>query len=44
MLGGTLQQHLESLKRRYPKEVEEIQKSLYVVDVITGGETTKCAS
>jgi len=40
LLGGTLQQHLESLKRRYPKEVEEIQKSLCVDDVKTGGETT----
>ena len=39
LLGGTLQQHLESLKERYPKEVEEIKRSLYVDDVITGGET-----
>lgn len=39
LLGGTLQQHLESLKEKYPKEVEEIKKSLYVDDVITGGET-----
>ena len=37
LLGGTLQQHLESLKERYPKEVEEIKKSLYVDDVITSG-------
>ena len=40
LLEGTLPQHLESLKRRNPKEVEEIQKSLYADDVITGGETT----
>lgn len=28
LLGGTLQQHLESLKEGYPKEMEEIKKSL----------------
>ena len=27
-LGGTLHQHLESMKERYPSEVEEIKKSL----------------
>ena len=41
LLGGTLQYHLQSLKGRYPKEVDEILKSLYVEDLITGGETTK---
>ena len=40
LLGGTLHQHLESMEGRYPSEVEEIKKSLYVDDVITGGETT----
>ena len=40
MLGETLQYHLQSLKERYPKEVDEILKSLYVDDLITGGETT----
>ena len=40
LLGGTLHHHLESLKGRYPSEVEEIMKNLYVDDVITGGETT----
>ena len=39
LLGGTLQQHLESQREKYPKEVEEILQSLYVDDVITGGET-----
>ena len=38
-LGGTLQQHLESQRGKYPKEVDEILQSLYVDDVITGGET-----
>ena len=37
--GGTLQQHLESQREKYPKEVEEILWSSYVDDVITGGET-----
>ena len=41
LLGGTLQYHLQSLKGRHPKEVDEILKSLYVDDLITGGETTK---
>ena len=41
LLGGTLQYHLQSLKGRYPKEVDEILKSLYVDDLITGGKTTK---
>ena len=40
LLGGTLHQHLEGMKERYPCAVEEIKKSLYVDDVITGGETT----
>ena len=39
LLGGTLHQHLEGLKERYPSAVEEIKKSLYVDDVITNGET-----
>ena len=37
LLGGTLQQYLESKREKYPKEVEEILQSLYVDDVITGG-------
>ena len=32
--------HLENLKEKYPAEVEEILRSLYVDDVITGGSTT----
>lgn len=44
LLGGTLQQHLESLKERYPKEMEEIKEPV-VDDVITDGEPKKgCAS
>ena len=39
LLGGTLPQHLESQRENYPKEVKEILQSLYVDDVITGGQT-----
>ena len=39
-LAGTLKLHLENLKEKYPAEVEEILRSLYVDDVITGGSTT----
>ena len=41
LLGGTLHQHLEIMKERYPSAVEEIKKSLYIDDVITGGEMTE---
>ena len=40
LLGATLKRHLERLKERYPNEVAEIEKCLYVDDVITG-ETLK---
>ena len=39
LLGGTLKQHLESLKDKYPAVVEEIENSLYVDDVVSGGDT-----
>lgn len=39
LLGGTIQQHLESLREKYPKVVAEVEKSLYVDDVITGGNS-----
>lgn len=39
ILRGTLKQHLDSLKAKNPKEVEEIMKSLYVDDVIHGTDT-----
>ena len=41
LLAGTLKVHLNNLKQKYPSEVEEIQKSLYVDDIITGGEITE---
>lgn len=39
LLGGIIKQHLASLREKYPKEVDEIQASLYVDDIIAGGET-----
>ena len=39
LLGRTLKQHLESLKANYPVEDEEITKSLYVDDIISGTDT-----
>jgi hypothetical protein len=38
-LAATLKQHLNGRRERYPKEVEEIEKCLYVDDIITGGCT-----
>lgn len=32
--------HLENLREKYPAEIEEILRSLYVDDVITDGSTT----
>lgn len=40
ILAGTLKLHLENLRERYPDEIEEIMRSLYVDDVITGGNNT----
>ncbi len=40
LLAATLKQHLNSLRGKYPEEIKEIEKSLYVDDIITGGETT----
>jgi hypothetical protein len=41
LLGGTIQFLLESMRQKYPTEVAEIEKSLNVDDVISGGETTE---
>ena len=40
LLAGTLKQHLNSLRERYPAEVAKIEKCLYVDDIISGGCTT----
>ena len=39
LLGGVIDQHLQSLETKHPEEVDEIRRSLYVDDLITGGET-----
>ena len=39
LLGGVIEQHLELCQERFPHEVEEIRRSLYVDDLIGGGET-----
>ena len=40
LLAGILKQHLNSLRERYPAEVAEIERCLYVDDIISGGCTT----
>ena len=39
LLGGVIDQHLQSLEAKYPEGVDEIRKSFYVDDLISGGET-----
>ena len=39
LLGRVIDQQLQSLETKYPEEVDEIRKSLYVDDLISGGET-----
>ena len=41
LLGGVLREHLEPCRERFPEEVEEILRSLYVDDLITGGPTVR---
>ena len=38
LLGGVIQHHLENFQTIYPEIVDEIKKSLYVDDLIGGGE------
>ena len=38
LLGGDIQHHLENFRTVYPEIVSEIEKSLYVDDLISGGE------
>ena len=38
LLGGAIGQHLRNLQQTFPNEVEEIRRSLYVHNVITGAE------
>ena len=39
LLGGVVQHLLESCREKYPEIVREIDKSLYVDDLISGGPT-----
>ena len=41
LLGGTIEMHLDAWKETHPDVVEEIQRSLYVGDVITGMNTVE---
>ena len=39
LLGGVIQQHLESCSERLPQSVAELLRSLYADDLISGGHT-----
>ena len=43
LLGGVIQQHLETWKTRLPENVSKMLKSLYVNDLITGAPTIPAA-
>lgn len=43
LLGGVIQQLLESCRQNYPDIVSEIERSLYVDDLISGGPTSEKA-
>ena len=41
LLGGVIEQHLQNMQSVYPREVDEIRRSLYVDDLISGGTTVE---
>ena len=41
LLGGVIQQHLNTCRDEHPKCVEEIERELYVDDILSGGPTTE---
>ena len=41
LLGGTLEEHLNSLEKEFPLEVAEIRDSLYVDDLVSGGNAVE---
>jgi hypothetical protein len=43
LLGGVIQQHLESWHPKHPAVVDEIDKSVYVDDLVSGATTTEKA-
>ena len=44
LLGGVIQHLLDSCREKYPEIVREIEKCLYVDDLISGAPTSKKAS
>ena len=43
LLGGVIQQHLEACRATFPRLIQEIEKSLYVDDLVSGGSTVSAA-
>ena len=43
LFGGVIKQHLETCRAEFPDLVREIEKSLYVDDIISGGPTVQAA-
>ena len=41
LLGGVIKHHLDTCRADQPKYVEEIERSLYVDDLLTGGQTVQ---
>ena len=43
LLEGVIKQHLENCRKAHPEILNEIEKSLYVDDLINGGPTVEAA-
>ena len=43
VLGGVIKQYLDACRAEFPDQVREIEKSLYVDDLISGGPTVQAA-
>ena len=43
LLGGVLAAHLKQWESERPEDVQELKRSLYVDDIISGGETVQQA-
>lgn len=41
LLGGVINQHLDTWESRHPELIKEIRDGLYVDDLMTGGETVQ---
>jgi hypothetical protein len=39
LLGGVIENHLDTWSTKYPEEVERLRRSFYVDDLLTGGES-----